>query len=79
MNDTKGSDTQETQLDEIKASAASALEKLGHSIDEVSDKVVEKTAELGGQALKGLKDHPVETALIAGAIGLIAGAAIARK
>ncbi|NOT80365.1 MAG: hypothetical protein HOP07_15330 [Bacteriovoracaceae bacterium] len=79
MSDTKSTDTQSTQLAEIKASAVSTLEQLGHSIDEVSDSVAEKTAELSEQAISTVKKYPLHTALVAGAVGLIAGAAIARK
>ena len=56
-----------------------AIAELGHSFEEMSNKVTETTAELSEKGLSVIKQYPLHTALVAGGIGLILGALIARK
>ena len=79
MNDTISKYTNGSIAAEIKQSSETALGKLGHSFDEISDKVAETTAELSEKTVSTIKKYPVHSALAAGAVGLIAGAIIARK
>lgn len=73
MNDvTISSDTSIALLESTK-------DKLGHSFAEVSNKMVETTAELCEKTVDTAKKYPLHTALVAGAVGLIAGASISRK
>lgn len=53
--------------------------ELGNTFDESVNRVVETTAELSEKAMSTVKKYPLHTALVAGAVGLIAGAAISRK
>ena len=75
MNDTKYNNN--IDINELKKLGASALEKLSHSIDEVSDKVAERTAELSEKTVSTIKKYPLHTALAAGAAFAFAGAVLA--
>lgn len=52
---------------------------LGHSFEEISNKVAGATSDLGDKAMSTIKRYPLHTALAAGAVGFIAGALVARK
>lgn len=79
MNESKNSDTNSTLIDEMKMNAENTIEKLGHSFDEATDKVAETSAELSEKFVATAKKYPLHTALVAGAVGLVAGAVISRK
>jgi ElaB/YqjD/DUF883 family membrane-anchored ribosome-binding protein len=72
MNTTISKFTDKLDADEI-------FENVGHSLDEISNKVVETGAELSDKTLNTIKKYPLHTAILAGAVGLIAGAIVARK
>lgn len=79
MNEVNTSNTSNTIIDEMKINAANTIEKLSHSFDVATDKVAETTAEMSEKAISTVKKYPLHTALVAGAVGLIAGAVISRK
>jgi ElaB/YqjD/DUF883 family membrane-anchored ribosome-binding protein len=72
MNTTISKFTDKLDADEI-------FENVGHSLDEISNKVVETGTELSEKTLSTIKKYPLHTALVAGAVGLIAGAIVSRK
>ncbi|HXH75503.1 MAG TPA: hypothetical protein VNJ08_11090 [Bacteriovoracaceae bacterium] len=52
---------------------------LGHSFDEISNTVAETAAALSEKGMSMMKKYPLHTALVAGGIGFVVGAMIARK
>lgn len=79
MNEVNNSDTSRTIIDEMKCNVANTIENLSHSVDVATDKVAETSAEMSEKAISTVKKYPLHTALVAGAVGLIAGAVISRK
>lgn len=65
--------------DKIILKSEIAIDKLSNSIDELTDKVVKTTAEFSNKTVGTIKKYPLHSALIAGTIGVIAGAIIARE
>lgn len=53
--------------------AKTSLAGLGHSLEEITDKVVDTTASLSNTAIHTIKRYPLHTAIAAGAVGFFVG------
>ncbi|MBC7538519.1 MAG: hypothetical protein H7281_06850 [Bacteriovorax sp.] len=79
MNEIISKYTNGIDTDEIILRSESAFDKLGHSFDELSDRVAKTTAELSGKTISTIKKYPLQTASAAGADSVIAGVIVNRK
>jgi ElaB/YqjD/DUF883 family membrane-anchored ribosome-binding protein len=59
--------------------AQASLANMGHSLEQITDKVVETTADLSHTAMETIKKYPLHTALAAGVVGFLVGTLISRK
>lgn len=66
-------------INDFKQISEAALANFGGSMEEITNKVVESTAELSGKTMSTIKKYPLHTALAAGALGFIVGALVARN
>lgn len=64
---------------DFKQISEAALANFGGSVEEITNKVVETTAEISGKTLSTIKKYPLHTALAAGALGFVVGALVARN
>jgi ElaB/YqjD/DUF883 family membrane-anchored ribosome-binding protein len=79
MNDIISKYTNGDLASEWKYQSKEAIGKVSLSFDDLSNKLAETTAELSEMTLVAMKKHPMQSAMAAGAVGLIAGAIISRK
>lgn len=64
---------------DFKQISEAAFANFGGSMEEITNKVVETTAEISGKTMSTIKKYPLHAAFVAGALGFVVGALVARK